>query len=137
MGKDCQILRGNPSDTNLFGQTIEKVKDNYGQTPKSVVADGGYASKANHKKAVDQGLVNVVFNKVVGSMRNLVSSKNMQTRLKKWRSGIEGTISNLKRGFKISKCNWKGWANFQAKVLWSVIAYNIRVMTGLMIAKIE
>ena len=134
---DCQILRGNPSDTNLFGQTIEKVKDNYGQTPKSVVADGGYASKANHKKAVDQGLVNVVFNKVVGSMKNLVSSKNMQTRLKKWRSGIEGTISNLKRGFKISKCNWKGWANFQAKVLWSVIAYNIRVMTGLMIAKIE
>jgi len=134
---DCQILRGNPSDTNLFGQTIEKVKDSYGQIPRSVVADGGYASKANHKKAVDHGLVNVVFNKVLGSMKNLVSSKNMQTRLKKWRSGIEGTISNLKRGFNISRCNWKGWANFQAKVLWSVIAYNIRVMTGLMIAKIE
>ena len=133
---DCQILRGNPSDTNLFCQTIEKVKDSYGQTPKSIVADGGYASKANHKKAVDQGLVNVVFNKIVGSMKNIVSSKNMQTRLKKWRSGIEGTISNLKRGFNISKCNWKGWVNFQAKVLWSVIAYNIRVMTGLMIAKI-
>ncbi len=134
---DCQILRGNPSDTNLFGQTIEKVKDNYTQIPKSVVADGGFASKANHKKAVDLGIVNVVFNKIVGSMKNIVSSKNMQTRLNKWRSGIEGTISNLKRGFNISKCNWKGWANFQAKVLWSVIAYNIRVMTGLMIAKIE
>ena len=134
---DCEILRGNPADTNLFGQTIKRVKENYGRTPKSVVADGGYASKANHEKAIKEGLANVVFNKVVGSMRNLVSSKNMQTRLRKWRSGIEATISNLKRGFNISRCNWKGWANFQAKVLWSVIAYNIRVMTGLVIAKIE
>jgi IS5 family transposase len=134
---DCEILRGNPADTNLFGKTIERVKENYGRTPKSMAADGGYASKANHEKAIKEGLANVVFNKVVGSMRNLVSSKNMQTRLRKWRSGIEATISNLKRGFNISRCNWKGWANFQSKVLWSVIAYNIRVMTGLVISKME
>lgn len=133
---DCQVLKGNPADTNLFGPTLEKIKENYGRTPKSVVADGGYASKANHEKAIEEGLINVVFNKVVGSMRNLVSSKNMQTRLRKWRSGIEATISNLKRGFNISRCNWKGWDHFQSKVLWSVIAYNIRVMTGMVIAKI-
>lgn len=134
---DCEVLRGNPSDTSLFGQTIERIKENYDKTPTSVAADGGYASKANQAKAVKEGLVNVVFNKVIGSLKNVVSSKNMQTRLKKWRSGIEATISNLKRGFNISKCNWKGWAHFQAKVLWSVIAYNIRVMTGLIIAQIE
>ena len=134
---DCQILKGNPADTNLFNDAIERVKENYGQTPKSVAADGGYASKLNQKKALGQGLANVVFNKVVGSMQNIASSKNMQTRLRKWRSGIESTISNLKRGFNISRCNWKGWANFQSKVLWSVIAYNIRAMTGLVIAKME
>lgn len=134
---DCEILRGNPSDTKLFNRTIEKVKGNYKRTPKSVVGDGGYASKANQQKAIEQGLTNIVFNKIVGSLKDLVSSKNMQTRLKKWRSGIEATISNLKRGFNISRCNWKGWENFQSKVLWSVIAYNIRVMTGLVIAKME
>jgi len=134
---DCQVLKGNPADTNLFGPTLEKIKENYGRTPKSVVADGGYASKANQEKAVGQGVVNVVFNKIVGSLKNLASSKNMQTRLRKWRSGIEATISNLKRGFNLFRCNWKGWENFQAKVLWSVIAYNIRVMTGLVIAKME
>lgn len=134
---DCDILRGNPSDTSLFNKTIERVKSNYNHTPKSVAADGGYASKANQEKAVEQGLVNIVFNKVVGSLTNLVSSKSMQTRLKKWRSGIESTISNLKRGFNIARCNWKGWVHFQAKVLWSVISYNIRVMTGLVIAKMK
>lgn len=133
----CDILRGNPADTTLFTDTIDQVKEKYQKTPKSIAADGGYASKANMAEAQSRGLGNVVFNKIVGSLKNIVSSKNMQTRLRKWRSGIEATISNLKRGFNISRCNWKGWDNFRSKTLWSVICYNIRVMTGLVIAKID
>ncbi len=29
-----------------------------------------------------------------------------------------------------SRCTWKGWEHFASKVLWSAIAYNIRVMTA-------
>ena len=64
------------------------------------------------------------------------TSGNMESRLKKWRSGIEAVISNIKRGFKLFHCEWKGREHFEAKVLWSVIAYNIRVMTGLLVAKL-
>ena len=32
---------------------------------------------------------------------------------------------------------WKGWIHFQAKVLWGVLAYNFRVMTGLILARIK
>lgn len=134
---DCQVLRGNPADSKLFKPAIDRLMGHYGKSPKNVAADGGYASKNNLQGAVDQGIVNVVFNKIVGSMNNVVSSKNMQTRLKKWRSGIEATISNFKRGFEIYRCNWKGWENFCSKVFWSVIAYNIRVMTGLFVAQIQ
>jgi IS5 family transposase len=49
--------------------------------------------------------------------------------LKKWRSGIEAVISNLKRGFNLFRCSWKGEEHFKQKVFWSIIAYNIRVMT--------
>lgn len=52
---DCEILTGNPSDTSLLNTTIERIKSNYNHTPKSVAADGGYASKANQEKAVEQG----------------------------------------------------------------------------------
>lgn len=133
---DCQVVTGNPSDTKLFPPTLEKITANYGKTPKSIATDGGFASKANLQAALEKGVTNVVFNKVVGSLKSVASSKHMQTRLKKWRSGIEATISNLKRGFNIGQCNWKGWGHFQAKVLWSVIAYNIRVMTGIVVARI-
>jgi len=129
----CDVLRGNPSDTQLYTDTIDKVVNDYGIVPRDSVTDGGFASKSNLDHAREAGIRNIVFNKIVGSLKNEVSSHNMETRLKKWRSGIEAVISNVKRGFDLFCCNWKGWEHFTAKVLWSIIAYNIRVMARLVI----
>lgn len=129
----CQVLRGNPSDSRLFTPAVDAVIENYGKAPRDYTTDGGYASLANQSHAREQGVANIVFNKIVGSLQNVTSSKNMETRLKKWRSGAEAIISNIKRGFNLARCAWKGWEHFVAKVLWSVIAYNIRVMTAHMV----
>lgn len=134
---DCLMERGNPSDSKIYIPTLDRVIENYKKVPRDSACDGGFASKENIKQSLDKGLMNVVFNKVVGSMKNKVSSKNMETRLKKWRSGIEANISNLKRGFQIHRCNWKGWIAFQAKVLWSILAYNIRVMSNILVGRIK
>jgi transposase, IS5 family len=101
-----------------------------------VSTDGGYASLANKNAAEAKGITNIVFNKVVGSLKSQASSKNIETRLKKWRSGIEAVISNYKRRFEMFVCNWKGKAHFDAKVLWSAIAYNIMVMTRLVLGRL-
>lgn len=132
----CQTLKGNPSDKNLYQPTIDKVIADYGITPRDCATDGGYASLINSDYAKKIGVKNIVFNKIVGSLKNTVSSKNIETRLKKWRSGIEANISNLKRGFDIRCCTWKSEPHFKAKVLWSVIAYNIRVITAAIIIQL-
>jgi IS5 family transposase len=126
----CDVLRGNPSDSKLFAPALDSVIEDYGKVPRDYATDGGYASLANQSHAEEKGVINIVFNKIVGSLKNITSSKNMETRLKKWRSGAEAIISNIKRGFNLVRCAWKGWDHFVAKVLWSVIAYNIRVMTA-------
>ena len=133
---DCEIVDGNPNDSTLFEGVLKRVTDNYGIKPRDVATDGGYASLKNQEKAKEYGIVNIVFNKIVGSMKNVVTSVHMETRLKKWRSGMEAVISNLKRGFDLFRCEWKGRDHFDAKVLWSVIAYNIRVMTCFMLKKL-
>lgn len=92
---DCQVVRGNPSDKALFQPTIDNILQNYDVIPRDSATDGGYASLANRTHAQKAGIVNIVFNKVVGSMQNIVSSLNMETRLKKWRSAMEAIISNL------------------------------------------
>ena len=133
---DCQVLKGNPADKIIFQSVINRVVKNYGKVPRDSATDGGYASLDNLNFAKELKIKNIVFNKVVGSLQNQVSSKNMETRLKKWRSSIEANISNLKRGFDLIRCNWKGWVHFQAKVMWSVLAYNIRVLTEMVLNRI-
>jgi IS5 family transposase len=134
---DIETLEGNPSDKNRYRPTIDRVMNNYGKTPRDIATDGGYASLENMQFSKDKGIVNVVFNKIVGSLKNQVTSANIETRLKKWRSGIEANISNWKRGFNIRVCTWKGWAHFQAKLLWSALAYNFRILTALMLEKLD
>ncbi len=133
---DLEIVDGNPGDSQLYEGVLERIEGRYGLTPRDVVTDGGYASLKNQETAKEKGVVNIVFNKIVGSLKNMVTSCNMETRLKKWRSGIEAVISNVKRGFNMYRCEWKGREHFDAKVLWSVIAYNIRVITSLLLPKL-
>jgi IS5 family transposase len=133
----CSIPRGNPNDSELFQKTLHTVKKAYDITPESVVTDGGYASLLNRNFAIAEGIVNVVFTKITRSIKNVTVSLYEEVKLKRWRSGIEAVISNLKRGYKLSRCTWKGWAHFQRKVYWSIIAYNIWVMTGHVLSQME
>lgn len=134
---DCDILKGNPNDSTLYQSMMNNIIDVYETIPRDSVTDGGFASKDNIKYSIKTGIINTVFNKIKGSMQNVVSSINMETRLKKWRSGIEAVISNLKRGFDLRVCNWKGWEHFKRKVLWSILAYNFRVLTQLVLQGIQ
>ena len=134
---DCRILDGNPADSAIYTDVLDNIHMNYGIVPRDVVTDGGYASKNNARSAQEKGIINIVFNKITGSLKNIVRSTNIETRLKKWRSGIEAVISNLKRGFELFRCEWKTRERFDAKVYWNVIVYNIRVMTGAYLAKMR
>jgi IS5 family transposase len=133
----CEVAEGNPKDSELFEGTIEKLIQDYGITPKSGVTGGGYGSLKNQEYAKEKSITNIVFNKVAGSLKNISENKRIETKLKKWRSGIEAVISNLKRGFNICRCVWKGFEHYRQKVFWSVIAYNFRVMTGVVLAEIK
>lgn len=132
----CQVAEGNPSDHSFYPEMLKQLKKNYRVTPQDLATDGGYASLDNLKRAQKHGVANIVFNKVVGSLKNLVSSASLEKRLKKWRSGIEAVISNWKRGFQMFRCEWKGRVRFEAKVLWSLLAYNLRVMTRVALRQI-
>jgi IS5 family transposase len=126
----CEIVEGNPKDSGLYQETIKDLKNNYGRTPESSTADGGFASEENIEYSKKAGILNIVFNKIRGSIQNVAKNKWVENKLKRWRSGIEAIISNLKRGFQIRRCNWKGFAHYRQKIFWSVIGYNLRVMTG-------
>jgi IS5 family transposase len=126
------IEDGNPSDRERFLPILYAHQENLGQLPRSVVCDGGYASKDNVSKGRLLGIHHVVFHKRVGiSYLAMGVKKKTFERLRNFRAGIEGNISELKRTFGVNKATWRGHDGFQAFVWSSVISYNLVRMARL------
>jgi IS5 family transposase len=120
------IEKGNPSDKDLFLPVLDYHQSTLKGLPNSVVADGGYASQANVTEGRGKGIKRVVFNKRVGLTNQAMGVKQKTfDRLRHFRAGIEGNISELKRAFGASKATWKGHDGFKAFVWSAVISYNL------------
>ena len=130
---DVYIEEGNPADVARLYPMLERQKEIYGRPPRQAAADGGYASKNNLAKAKEMGVKDVAFNKKCGlKVEDMVKSNWVYKKLYKFRAGVEGNISCLKRRFGLSRCNWKGLEKFKAYVWASSVAYNL-----LQLARIE
>lgn len=120
------IEEGNPSDKELFMPVLDAHQKHFDSLPESVVADGGYASQENISKGKGLGIKRVVFHKRVGISFHAMGVKiKTFKRLRNFRAGIEGNISELKRAFGAGKAKWKGHDGFKAFVWSSVISYNL------------
>lgn len=126
---DCIVVRGNPNDTTLFGEILERQKILLGKTPKKMAADGGFASKENLNKAKEEGVEDMGFSKKRGlKTLDMVRSEWIYEKLRKFRAGIEGIISALKRAFGLDRCTWTTWEGFNQYIQSSVVAFNLQVL---------
>ncbi len=120
------IEEGNPGDKTLFLPVLDYHRSVLGRLPRSVVADGGYASQANVAAGREMGLRHVVFHKPVGVSLTAMGVKSKTfNALRHFRAGIEGNISEFKRAFGAAKARWKGHDGFKAFVWASALSYNL------------
>lgn len=120
------IEEGNPSDKELWLPVVEYHQQLLNQVPETIIGDGCYASKRNVEESKDHGVKRVVFSKPVGlSLHDMGIKKKTLEKLRHFRAGVEGNISELKRVFGAAKATWKGLDGFKAYVWASVISYNL------------
>jgi len=126
---DCVILEGNPADTDLVEQMLDRQQQIYGRYPLKVALDGGFASKDNLIKVKDRKIKDVCFAKKRGLEKtDMCRSEYVYNKLRRFRAGIESGISWLKRSFGLTRCIWKGFRSFKCYVLASVVAANLLTM---------
>ena len=126
---DCVILEGNPADTDLVEQMLDRQKQIYGRYPLKVALDGGFASKDNLSIAKKRKIKDVCFAKKRGLKEtDMCRSNYVYKKLRRFRAGIESGISWLKRSFGLTRCTWKGFRSFKCYVLSSVVAANLLTM---------
>ena len=126
---DCVVERGNPGDSTWTQPLLERQQKLFGRMPRQASLDGCFASKENLKWAKKQGVRDVVFAKKAGlKIEQMAHSSWIYQQLRRFRAGIEGCISTLKRAFGLRRCNWKGWEHFQQYVHLSVVSFNLIVL---------
>jgi len=131
---DCQMPRGNPADSTLFRPALDRHVRAYDEAPGSVVADSGFASAANARYAHAQGVSQAVFPKRIGKgVGELFPSPWVRRQLLRFRAGVEGVVSGLKRGVGLGRCLWRGWRSFQSYIWVSILAYNVKRMVRFML----
>jgi len=135
---DCITLQGNPADSTLYPAALDRVIDlNGGRVPSSTAADGGFASKANVEYGEGKGVRSVFFNKTKVRPKGSELSGWMSKLLRKFRAGVEGIISTLKRSRGLGRCLWNGWQSFKSYVWASVVAHNLKTLGVLLVKREE
>lgn len=126
---DCTIEEGNPADSTLAEKMVERQEEIYGQVPRQVAFDGGFASKENLVNIKDKGVKDVMFHKKRGlKVSDMVKSSWVYKRLRNFRAGAEGCISFIKRCLGLSRCTWKGFDHFKQYVFGSVVTANLLIL---------
>jgi len=132
---DCLILEGNPRDTTLTDQMLDRHETIYGRYPLKVAVDGGFASKENLKSAKGKGIKEVCFAKKRGlEVEDMCRSQYVYKRLRRFRAGIESAISWIKRCFGFARCTWKTLRSFKSYVWASIVSANLITLARKQIA---
>jgi transposase, IS5 family len=110
---------GNPAEDTLLPGTVEELNQ-LGINVQEVALDGGFNVTPTNSALEDLAPKNVF---IAG--RQEPSSKRTARRLRRYRTGAEGRISHLKRGYGLDRSRLKGDEGRQAWTEWGILAYNL------------
>jgi transposase, IS5 family len=110
---------GNPGENRLLPQTMAEL-DRLGLRPREVALDGGFVPAPT-----EQALAALAPARTSISGRAEPGSRRTRRRLARYRTGCEGRISHLKRGYGLRRSRLRGDQGQRIWTGWAVLAYNL------------
>ena len=120
---DYDVMEEKIADCNLTEKVIDRHEQLFGQTPEVLAGDKGFCPNSEKYAELEERVDTLAIPK---RMRDLAD-----TVMKTWqmfRAGIEGTISGLKRAFRLSRCFYRGFRSFEASVGLGIFSHNLVVL---------
>jgi IS5 family transposase len=110
---------GNPTENRLLPQTASEL-DRAGIRPREIIADGGFLPGPT-KNAFPE----LTDKQIQLSGRHQPGSRRTRKRRARYRTGIEGRISHLKRGYGLRRSRLKGDEGMRTWTGWTILAYDL------------
>ncbi len=120
---DYVVLEKNCNDNELLPTVIGRHEERYGSRPESIAADKGFCPESEAYEELED---EIGYLGVPRSTREF--GDTMMGVWQQWRAGIEGTISCLKRAFRLARCCFRGIKNFNAAVGSAVFCHNLTIL---------
>ncbi len=127
---DYDVFERKPTETRLVQPAIESHRRLFGKYPDTLAADKGYYENMDQIDGLREKIA------VVGIAKKGKRTEEQMQResdpafrhAQRFRAGVEGTISFLKRVLGLFRCNNKGWEHYVATVGATILAHNLLIL---------
>ena len=122
------VLVGNPPDAPELPISLAHHQARFAHAPAVLTADRAFFTLANDQLAHDLRIRSIAVPRQgpLTDHQRHVRQRAAFRRAYRWRAGIEGRISLLKRRFGLDRCRYHGEAGMERWVGWALVAHNLR-----------
>lgn len=125
------VMPKREEDKDLLAGTLEAHRDLFGHEPSTLAADKGFYASVKQLTKLEQTI------KTVSICKKGRRTKAEEAREhgedfqagQRFRAGVEGSISVLKRAYKLNRCLFKGYRHFASSVGCAVFCHNLVLLT--------
>jgi IS5 family transposase len=127
---EYRILVGNPPDADQLLPSLKAHRRQFGKAPREVSGDRGIYSPENERQARKLGVRRVCLPKpgYKSKARQRYEHQPWFRAARRYRNGIEGRISHLRRARGLDRCLNHGLLGLERWVGWGIIANNLAVI---------
>ena len=117
---DYEVMEHRIPDPQLGAVSVANHKRLFGQAPRVLAADRGFNPKGSERAELEQTVETLAVPRKLSDWGDVIG-----TVWQRFRAGIEGTISVLKRAFRLMRCPYRGFRTFAASVGLSIFCHNL------------
>ena len=127
---DYEVFETKPVEHKLVEPALERHKALFGEYPDTLTADKGYYESMEQIERLSEIIELVAISKK-GKRTEEQTQRETDPAFRhaqRFRAGVEGTISFLKRVLGLFRCYNKGWEHYVATVGATVLAHNLLIL---------
>jgi IS5 family transposase len=125
-----KVFQTKPTEATLLEPALKNHKALFGVYPREVSADKGYAQSSEQLVRLSRKVKHLGVGKA-GTLTAADCRREHTLRFRlaqRFRAGVEGTISYLKRALGLARCLTKGWSHYAAGVGAALLAHNLLIL---------
>jgi len=122
---DYEVYEERVVDGKLTEAVIDRHEQLFGRTPEVLAGDMGFCPEKTKYAELEERVGTLAIPKRLRDFADVAMSV-----WQAFRAGIEGTISGLKRAFRLARCHYRGFKSFTASVGLGVFSHNLVVLAN-------